>query len=494
VTAVSVVDAFFRTCALRVAHVAIDDPGGAVTYRALEERVHRVAGGLRRAGIGAGDVVAVQLPPSADCVAALLGVMAAGAAYLPIDVTIPIDRAHRYCEIAQARAVIADEAIDAGPEPIEAAALFAGARDPRPLPALDAADLAYVIFTSGSTGEPKGVMCEHGPVLTAIRYMIDDGFVTDETRVFCRTSIGFDPSVWEMFAALIAGGTLVFGSDAGRRDPDRLLEEAGRSEATILQVVPTLLEHLAASPGLRTVQTLRFLFTGGETLTADLAARTLVGTNAKLVNLYGPTETTVHVTRWPCPPSLSDPIPLGRPFAGIEILVLDENAGAVPAETTGELFIGGACVARGYINRPQLTAARFMDHPHRAGVRLYRTGDRGRYGADGLLYYDGRADRQVKVSGVRIELDEVESALRDALDGRAGAVVAARNAFGDKELVAFVGGTIDNRRVRSHLQRTLPAAMLPTRLIPLEHFPTLSNGKTDYVTLTQKATRVLNGS
>jgi amino acid adenylation domain-containing protein len=488
----SLPDAFRRVAAHRGFHPAVDDRGRVTTYGELEEAMLRAAAGLRRAGVERGDVVAVRLAPGADCLAALLGVMAAGAAYLPVDVTIPMQRVRRYCEIAQARAIVADEA-DAGVERIDAAALLAGEPDPRLAISPGEDDLAYVIFTSGSTGEPKGVMCEHGPVRTAVEYMLGEGFVRSDERVFCRTSIGFDPSVWEMFAPLLAGATLVIGSEMGRADPERLIEECAAARATVLQVVPTLLEHLASSNALPSAAALRFVFTGGETLTADLAARTLAKTSATLVNLYGPTETTVHVTRWRCGQPLRKTIPLGRPFPGIEILVMGEDGVPAPAGTVGELFIAGRCVARGYINRPDLTAARFVRDAARPGSRMYRTGDRGRFDADGLLYYDGRADRQVKVSGVRVELDEVENALRDVLGGAAGAVVAAYNAFGDKELVAFVGGEIDRRRIRAELQRTLPAAMLPTRLIPLERFPTLSNGKTDYVALTQKANTVLNG-
>ncbi len=489
----SVVEAFLQTAARDGARAAVVHGTSAVGYGELADRVLRIAAGLRARGIGHGDVVAVRLAPSADCVAALLGVMAAGAAYLPIDVAIPASRGRRYVEIAGARATVErDSSGELGNERVDVDALLATRPPAEPLDLPTADELAYVIFTSGSTGEPKGVMCVHGPVLTAVRYMIRDGFVTRDARVMYRTSIGFDPSLWEMFAPLLAGAVLVIGSDLGRNDPEALIADVAQHGATILQVVPTLLEYLAASPAFGRLDSLRFVFTGGETLTAELAARTLAASRATLVNLYGPTETTVHVTRWPCPRPLPGDVPLGRPFPGIDILVLDGERRPVAAGQIGEICIAGACVARGYINRPELTAARFVEDPA-GGARMYRTGDRGHYGSDGLLRYDGRSDRQVKVRGVRVELDEVEHALRGALDGRLGAVIAARNAFGDKELVAFVDGAVDGRAVRAQLQRALPAAMLPSRLVALEGFPTLSNGKTDYVALQKKAESILDG-
>lgn len=491
----SIVQAVIDTARSKPRRIAIDADGGLTTYEELLQSSSSTAAALRSRNIGAGDIVAVRLPPSSRCISAMLGVMIAGAAYLPLDVRVPAMRAKRFVEISGACAVVADEPEASFGVPSLSPSVLqnTGAGSER-LTGPDPESLAYVMFTSGSTGDPKGVMCEHGPVARVTGHYVASGYVDESARVLFRTSIGFDLSVWEMFAPLMAGATVVIGNDDLRADPEHLAAEVVAMRISTLQMVPTLMRYFAPSFAAYDAHDLRYVISGGEALDARLADEMHRSSGATIVNTYGPTEVTMTATTWECSFPSPEEVPLGTPLCGAQVRVVEERLCDVAGGVVGEIVIGGSNLARGYVGRSDLTNEKFRPDPLNPGRRIYLTGDRGHFGADQLLYYDGRADRQVKVGGVRIELDEVERVMAKLLAGRHTAAIAVKNTFGDTEMIAFVAGRCEVRPLREQLRHHLPDSMTPSRIISLERLPMLPNGKTDYVMLRQAALGAADGS
>jgi amino acid adenylation domain-containing protein len=446
-----------------------------LTYAELDARAARLAGALAARGVPTGARVAVTLERSADLVAALLGVWKAGAVYVPVDPSYPAGRIAHLLEDSAAAAVV-DAAFLAGLPPA------AAARAARPRPG----DCAYVIYTSGSTGLPKGVEVEHGSLANVIRALTDAMSVHELDTWLSMAPASFDISMAEFCLPLTAGARLVLSSQADLLDAARVLKLITRHAVSRMQAVPTQWQALVdaglAAPEL-------FGMSGGEALPIRLADE--LTTRLKgLINGYGPTETTVLSTYWPVPANPAS-IAIGRPIANTDVYVLDDDMREC---AEGELYIGGAGVARGYLGRPELTEERFRPDPHRPGDRMYRTGDLVRRAADGTLVFLGRIDGQAKIRGQRIELGEVESCLA-AHPGVGGVVAMVR----EQKLLAYVvarpgGATPLDRAVREYAAARLPSAMVPSSVVVLPRFPVTPNGKIDRAALDLAAPDDASGS
>jgi amino acid adenylation domain-containing protein len=351
------------------------------------------------------------------------------------------------------------------------------------------ANAAYVIYTSGSTGVPKAAVNTHEAICNRLLWMQDAYGLSADDRVLQKTPFSFDVSVWEFFWPLMTGARLVVARPEGHRDSDYLSALIARQQITTLHFVPSMLqvflEHEGAAERCRG---LRRVICSGEALSTDLQNRFLERFDAELHNLYGPTEAAIDVTYWKCQREENQrSVPIGRPIANTELYILDEEMQPVPIGVAGELYLGGIGLARGYWQRPELTAEKFIPHPYsrRAGQRLYRTGDVARYRSDGAVEFLGRRDEQVKVRGYRIELGEIETVLRQHPAAQEALVVAREGARGEKRLVGYVVRTEGSESVtmtqwRSYLSERLPEYMIPAVMLELEKLPLTPNGKVDW--------------
>jgi len=446
----------------RVALVAGD---ASLTFRELDVRANQVAHWLRARDIGPESLVGLSLPRSPDLVVAMMGILKAGAAYVPIDPEYPPERRELVRTDARLACLLESLEHDAlALQPVTAPARRLHPEHP-----------AYVLYTSGSTGVPKGAVLTQRGLLNHMEWMRSAYPLAADDVVLQKTPIGFDASVWEFFAPLAEGATLVLAPPGAHRDPAALIDLVRRHGVTVLQVVPSLLRALLDEPSFGEAHSLRRVYAGGEALTPELVARFHQRTRASLCNLYGPTETTIDATSWVCPRE-GGPVPIGAPVANTEAWVLGPDMQLVPRGAIGELYLGGPQLARGYLARAALTAERFVPHPFAAGARLYRTGDRARLRGDGTLDYLGRVDHQVKVRGFRIELGEIEARLREVVRG---AVVVARQ----QRLVAYVVGSASAAELRDALSKSLPEYMIPSAFVFLEALPLGPSGKVDRTAL-----------
>jgi amino acid adenylation domain-containing protein len=412
-----------------------------LTYAELDARSNRVA---RLLEVGPGDVVAVAMPRSAELVVALLGVLKAGAAYLPVEAGYPPDRVRfMLADVKPAYVVTVAESagrLPAADTPVVVLDEPGVAAQVARLPSgtvevgVSSLDLAYVMYTSGSTGRPKAVGIPHAGIVNRLAWMQARFGLEPAEAVLHKTPFSFDVSVWELFWPLLNGARLVVARPGGHQDPGYLAQLIAEQRVTTVHFVPAMLDVFtdAADPAL--CVTLTRVFCSGETLSQGQQDRFAKRFGCPLFNLYGPTETSVDSTWWACTPGANGMPPIGRPIANTRVFVLDRWLRPVPADVTGELYIAGAGLARGYLNRPGLTADRFVACPSSTtGERMYRTGDLARWRRDGVLEFAGRADDQVKIRGNRIEPGEIETVL-SAHPGVAQAVVVAR----DERLVAYV--------------------------------------------------------
>ncbi|HEX6701789.1 MAG TPA: amino acid adenylation domain-containing protein [Gaiellaceae bacterium] len=455
-----------------------------LTYRALDERANRLAHRLRAEGAGAGTTVALCLNRSSDLPVALLAVLKTGAAYLPLDPAYPAERLAFMLADSGATLLVTHEGLlDALPDPrprtlvLDRERLGDYAADSPPAAARPR-DLAYVIYTSGSTGRPKGVEIEHRALLNFLASMARAPGLSGDDVLVAVTTLSFDIAGLELYLPLLTGGRVVLATRGQASDGETLASLLTESGATAMQATPATW-RLLLTAGWRAPAGFKLLC-GGEALPDDLAAQLLEG-EGELWNLYGPTETTIWSTALELhdPP---EPVPIGPPIANTTLRVLDERLRPAPLGAAGELFIGGAGLARGYRNRPALTAERFLPDPFAAsGARLYRTGDRVRLRDDGTLEFLGRADDQLKLRGFRIEPAEIEAALR-AEDGVDHAVVQARGEGDERRLVAYLAGAGERppaAALRRQLSTRLPDYMLPATYVWLEQLPLTPNGKID---------------
>ncbi|SDL05970.1 amino acid adenylation domain-containing protein [Nonomuraea maritima] len=454
---------------------AVCGPDGTwLTYAEFGGRVNALAGALRERGVRLGDVVGVCLPRGVDLVVAVHAVMAAGAAYLPLDPGDPGRRLAFMVTDSRARVVITEE-----PERFAGCDTVAPAAEGKPgrVPVPESAP-AYVIYTSGSTGRPKGVVVPHRAIANRLVWMGEAFPLEPGDRVLHKTPFTFDVSVWELFWPLMSGAGLVVAAPNAHRDTSALIELIRRHEVTMVHFVPSMLEALLEEPVLD-VPSLRRVVCSGEALPPSLAGRFSERIpHARLHNLYGPTEAAVDVSRHACVPGETR-TPIGAPIRGIRLEVLDEDLRRVPLGAAGELCIAGVGLADGYVGRPALTARQFVPDPYGPpGSRLYRTGDLARWSADGEVDYLGRIDHQVKIRGMRVELGEVEAVLA----GHPSVTAAVVRPYGGG-LAAYVVGEPDAEELKGYLRAQLPEHMVPSWFTVLERLPVTANGKLDRAAL-----------
>ncbi|HSL70076.1 MAG TPA: amino acid adenylation domain-containing protein, partial [Longimicrobiales bacterium] len=452
----------------------VDQDGARLSYAELDARASRVARRLRRAGVRAESRVGVLAERSAEMVVAILGVLKAGGAYVPLEPSYPGERLRLMCEdagcaVVLAQAHLANMTVE-WTTPVLRLDAETSEEDESwesPESETSADNLAYVIYTSGSTGRPKGVMVTHRAIANRVLWTIERHGLGAGDRLLFKTPFSFDASIWEMFAPLLSGGTLVVARPGGHQDAAYLVEAVRAHEVTVLQLVPSMLRVVLEEEDLESCVTLRRLFCGGERLTIDDQRRLeAVLPRASLHNLYGPTETAIDATSWDCERESERAVmPIGRPIGNLRAYVVDAQMRPAPVGVAGELYVGGVGLARGYLGRPELTAERFVPDALSGarGARLYRTGDVARWSADGVLEYVGRADQQVKVRGFRIEPAEIETVIRLEPGVRA-CVVLVRDGADTQRLEAYVvaePGAVTSKGLRESVRERLPEYMTP---------------------------------
>ncbi len=458
-----------------------------LSYRELDARSNRLAQYLQRAGVGPETLVGLAVDRSNDMLIAMLAILKAGGAYVPIDPSYPGARIALVIEDSRLGYLLTTEQLRAG-LPASPARIISLDGDAPAIAAQNSGavsstsagnNLAYVIYTSGSTGKPKGVMVEHRNVMNFFDGM-DRTIGADPGAWLAVTSVSFDISVLELLWTVTRGFQVVIH---GEGNSDKIPMEILRHGVTHLQMTPSLLRAVASDPAsLDALGKLKKILVGGEALPASLISTLRRTFRGEIYNMYGPTETAIWSTVHRVQEERGS-IPIGKPILNTQVYVLDSQLLPVASGGIGDLWIGGDGVVRGYLNRPELTAERFIKDPFRRGGRLYCTGDQARFLADGNLEFLGRADFQVKIRGFRIELGEIETALEAQPDIKQAVVVAREDQSGDKILAAFLvpkpGSSVNPDALRAALSAALPGYMVPTHFLSLDRLPLTANGKID---------------
>ncbi len=484
--------------------VAVVSAGRSLTYRELDQRSNRLARHLQQLGVRPETLVGIAVERSVEMMVGLLAILKAGGAYVPMDPSYPAQRIALMIEDSEAQVILATEStrsrlgksarrivsIDRNADDRDAEAIAGNGTYPVSS-AASGQNLAYVIYTSGSTGKPKGVMIEHHNVVNFFTGM-DRAIGSDPGVWLAVTSISFDISVLELFWTLTRGFQVIIHGDEG---PQTIPDEIRKYGVTHMQSTPSLARMIAVDPnGLASLGRLKKLFLGGEALPPSLIRQLRQEFRGEMYNMYGPTETTIWSTTFRITGD-SEIIPIGKPIANTQVYVLDSGLHPVAAGETGDLYIGGDGVVRGYWQRPDLTAEKFLSDPFQLGNRMYRTGDIARFLPDGNLEFLGRADFQVKLRGFRIEIGEIEAAL-EIQAGVVQAVVVASEfksriqtqtqtqiQIEDKRLVAYVvpkpGTKLEVADLRAALAAILPEYMVPSHFVFLDSLPLTANGKID---------------
>ncbi|HTI08721.1 MAG TPA: amino acid adenylation domain-containing protein, partial [Puia sp.] len=466
-----------------------------LTYKTLHEKSNQLGRYLQRHGVQEGALVPFCIERGTEMIVGILGILKAGGAYVPIDPTYPPDRIGYMVQHAGAGIVLSNTTCmgplissvtgklilldeEEGNITLESTARVNALLSPH--------HLAYVIYTSGSTGRPKGVMIEHRGVVNRLVWAQQYYQLQEKDHVLQKTSFSFDVSVWELLWPLMVGSRLVFSKPEGHRDHEYLKEIIKKEGITILHFVPSMLEVFLGeiTPG-ECNSLFKVLCSGEELKPGCVRLFKEKLPSVQLHNLYGPTEASIDVTYWPVPEGAitGDIIPIGQPIANTEVYILDSERKLLPIGVSGELFIGGDGLARGYLNAPELTAEKFIRHPFStaAGARLYRTGDLASWLPDGNIIYLGRTDDQIKIRGYRIELGEIEKVLESCPGVQTALVIVKDISPGNKCLIGYVmpDGVFDKEMIGHYLRTKLPEYMVPQLLVELDEVPLTVNGKAD---------------
>ena len=470
--------------------IAVEFQGQSLTYAQLDARSNQLARVLRHRGVLAEQLVGVCLERSLEMVVALLGILKAGGAYVPLDPAYPSERIKYVLDDAHVTLLLTHEPMVAS-LPATAAEVICLEPEWRAFQDEDSGpiatevkpeNLAYVIYTSGSTGRPKGVQLEHRSVVNFLCSMRREPGMTADDVLVAVTTLSFDIAGLELYLPLLVGGRLVIAAREATFDGRVLMRLLEGSGATIMQATPTTWRVLLESgwggnPKLK-------VLVGGEALSADLA-RQLATRCGSVWNMYGPTETTIWSSVYQVQGKNEKLVPIGKPIANTTFYILDGDRHPVVEGAEGELYIGGEGLARGYFERDELTAQKFVSDPFSAwpGARMYRTGDLARYRPDGNVEFLGRIDHQVKIRGFRIELGEIEAVLEQHPGVHQAVVIARENTSGDKRLVAYfvpeTPATLATAELRSHVTKKLPDYMTPTAFVQMAKLPLTPNGKVD---------------
>ncbi|MGC2775827.1 MAG: amino acid adenylation domain-containing protein, partial [Bradyrhizobium sp.] len=472
--------------------------GENISYAELNTLANRLARRLRQHGAGLDAPVGLAFERSVELIVAVLAVLKAGAGYLPLDPDYPDQRLTAMLRGSGARLVLTqaklrDQLMAVTAESDADLIVVDSSGDDWLMPASDgngadlrlqvhADSLAYVIYTSGSTGEPKGVACTRGALAARLSWMQAEYGLEPTETLLQKTPFSFDVAVWEILWPLTVGARLAIAPPGAHREPRRLIDAVTAHGVTTLHFVPQMLAQFIAEPEAGRCVTLKRLFSGGEALPVQLIEQVYaLFPTIRFDNRYGPTEALINASFWNCRGFSGPRVPIGYPIPGTVLRILDGDLNLVAEGTTGELYIGGSGLARGYLGRAALTAERFIADPFGPpGARLYRSGDLARWRGDGAIDYVGRADHQVKVRGFRIELGEIEARLLQQPAVRS-AVVIAREFGAGRQLVGYVSGdgTLDGTTLRDALSALLPDYMVPSRIVVLDRLPLMVSGKVD---------------
>ena len=478
-----------------------------LTYRELDERTDQLAFLLRNKGVMPDTIVGIMLERSLEMVVGILAILKAGGAYLPIDPSCPGNRVRYMLNDCGAAILLADrqpscrDLADVEVIDLSDGSLYNQAA-PHLVPINSPGDLAYVIYTSGSTGQPKGVMIEHRSLVNRIHWMQRKYPLDESSVILQKTPFTFDVSVWELVWWFFAGASVCMLEPGGEKDPAVICAAIAQYRITNLHFVPSMLNMFLrflecgtdSTRSLQDLTSLKQVFASGEALglaQVELFNRCLNTANGTaLTNLYGPTEAAIDVSYFDCSPQVAlKTVPIGKPIDNINLYILDQHMNLLPIGIPGELCIGGVGLSRGYINKPDLTAERFVPNPFIAGEKIYKTGDLARWYAEGDIEFLGRLDHQVKIRGFRIELGEIENKLQSYL-GIREAVVSGVEVHDKKFLCAYYVSArrIPARELRKFLEESLPEYMIPAHYMPVESIPLTPNGKIDRNALPLPAT------
>lgn len=499
-----------------------------LTYGELNQRANQLAHHLQAIAVKSEVRVGIYLERSLEMATGVLGVLKAGGTYVPLDPMYPKERIAFMLADAQVQVLLTQHSLVSSlPEHIASVIcldtdweIINQQSTKNPAAIVTSANLAYIIYTSGSTGQPKGVMIPHAGIVNRLVWGIERYQLTSKDRVLQKTSFSFDVCVWEFFAPLLSGASLVMANPNGHQDPSYLVQLMAQQQIMIADFVPAMLQLILEQPGLEACQSLRYITCGGEALPKKLSDRFFSRlSGVELHNCYGPTEVSIDATSWVCQPH-SEVISIGRPIANQQIYILDNYLQPVPIGVPGELYVGGAGLSRGYLNRPETTAEKFIPHPFsdELGARLYKTGDLARYLPNGNIEFLGRLDEQVKIRGFRLELGEIEAVLRQYPGVKEVAVLVQNytdSEVSQKRLIAYLvpkedqqllefsssisehplseilfpqgevnlhneNQQLSTKSLRSYLSRHLPDYMIPSVFVTIPQMPRTPNGKLDY--------------
>lgn len=475
-----------------------------VSYSELNERANQLARYILSQGVSSGSIVGVFSYRSVEMVVALYGILKAGAAYVPLDPEYPKERLKYMLEDAQLDLILTQQSLNDEISQFASNILFI--ENNHEITRCDKSNLGLslsgndwfnIIYTSGSTGKPKGVIVPHKGITNRILWMQEQYNLTASDVVIQKTPFSFDVSVWEFFWPLVTGASLVIANPGGHKDPDYLLDLIKKHSVTTIHFVPSMLDvFLHADQIADKTKSLKRVFCSGEALSFEHQTHFFKQVDAELHNLYGPTEASVDVSYWQCQPDHTIfNIPIGKPISNTQLYVLDDSLKVVPIGVVGELFIGGEGLACGYLNKPELTAQKFINNPFDSTgtSKLYKTGDLARFMDDGNIQYMGRVDFQVKIRGFRIELAEIESVIRHCSDVEDVAVIAVIEENSQK-LAAFIKSKVEQNSqqvYREYLKDRLPDYMIPANFVFIEEMPISSNGKLDRSALQLQASTVV---
>ena len=471
-------------------NIAVEFEGNKLNFEFLNRRSDALASKLGSMGFGRGSFAAICVERSPEMVISMLAVLKAGGAYIPVDPDYPSDRINYMISNSNAQVLITQKKFGSFGKQNDAI-LFTDEFDTLPYENFSgpdgrtAEDPAYVIYTSGSTGQPKGVAVPHRALANHMLWMKEAAEFTSADSVLQKTPYSFDASVWEFYLPLLNGGRLVLAKPEGHMDTDYLVKLTAEAGITHIQFVPSLLKLFIDEPAVTSCNSLKFVFSGGEALTKDLADSVFAKLPSRLVNLYGPTEAAIDSTFYECMRgNVPKTIPIGTPISNMKAVVVDKTLQIQPPGLAGELLLGGEGIALGYLNNPGLTDEKFTEDNilHTSG-KLYRTGDKAKFNREGLLEYLGRIDHQVKFRGFRIELGEIEARLRKMHGVKDAYVDIRKDSAGRDILAAYIipseAKEDTARDLKSGLRKFLPEYMVPGHFILLEAFPVLPNGKID---------------
>ncbi|WP_414620769.1 amino acid adenylation domain-containing protein [Calothrix sp. CCY 0018] len=475
-----------------------------LTYQELNSRANQLAYYLLQQGVKSDTIVGICMERSIEMLVGLMAILKAGGAYLPLDPAYPQERLNFMLADAQVSVLLTQPHLE-NQLPLHQAQLvcidtegsiYINYSSQNPVSDVKSENLAYVIYTSGSTGKPKGVMNTHQGACNRLLWMQGAYQLTSSDRVLQKTPFSFDVSVWEFFWTLLAGAALVVAKPGGHQDAGYIAELISQHKITTLHFVPSMLQVFLEEPQHQNCKSIKRVICSGEALSFELQQRFFKSFDAQLHNLYGPTEASIDVTAWCCNPN-EKIVPIGRPIANTQIFILDKHLQPVPIGVPGELHIGGTGLARGYLNKPELTEEKFIPSPFNGlqlnrnspsqnlslDARLYKTGDLARYREDGNIEFLGRIDYQVKIRGNRVELGEIEALLEQHPQVRKTVVVAREDIPNDCRLIAYLvadkNATPSLEELRGFIKHKVPEYMLPSTFVVLDALPLTSNGKID---------------